>query len=85
MRFPRFQLLVIPSPRGCPRSRGVPGTMTSTYNSGLGQFFSAEKLAVQARKNEAKDIPWTANEKAVNWGGWTVCLGGPGKGLPWLE
>lgn len=35
----------------------------------LGNFFHAEKLAVQARKSEAADIKWTAEERAKYWGG----------------
>ena len=32
---------------------------TNTFNSGgLGQFFHAEKLAVDARKNEVKETCW---------------------------
>jgi len=44
-------------------------TMSSPYTSGLGQFFAAEKLAVNARKEEGEDIVWTAKEKAKYWGG----------------
>ena len=50
----------------------------SYYSSGLGQFFAAEKLAGQARKNEADDIVWTAKEKAKFWGGSKMSLGGLG-------
>lgn len=50
----------------------------SYYSSGLGQFFEAEKLAGQARKNEADDIVWTAKEKAKFWGGSKMSLGGLG-------
>ena len=46
-----------------------------SYSSGLGQFFAAEKLAGQARKNEAEDIVWTAKEKAKFWGGPKMSLG----------
>jgi len=35
----------------------------------LGDFFHAEKLAVKARKSEAADIKWTAEERAKYWGG----------------
>lgn len=44
-------------------------SMVGSYSSGLGQFFAAEKLAGQARLNEADDIVWTAKEKVKFWGG----------------
>ena len=58
------------------------GSMVGSYSSGLGQFFAAEKLAGQARLNEADDIVWTAKEKVKFWGGARMLLGWRASG--WL-
>ena len=47
-------------------------TMRQMGTVGVGQFFSAEKLAVAARKEEVNDIVWTNQQKAKYWGGGEV-------------
>lgn len=51
---------------------GMPPAMRKMLGSSyghLGDFFRAEKLAGQARKEEVEDIKWTALQKAEYWGG----------------
>lgn len=51
----------------------VPPTLRNMVGSsgvvGVGDYFHAEKLAVDARKEEIGDIAWTAEQKAQYWGG----------------
>lgn len=53
-----------------PMMRHMLGQQNSIQQTAIvGDFFHAQKLAVQARKSEAKDIKWTAEERAKYWGG----------------